>query len=264
MAIPKIIHWVWVGPAPKPKLVLDCIESWKKFCPDYEIRLWGDEELAQIGNRFAIEALEHRKFAFASDVLRLYALKNYGGVYVDSDLQITAPIDRFLENHFFSGFENLGNVVWPITALMGAEKGNEIISDLLAGYDDVSFVNPDGSFKTTPNTIIISEYFEKRFGVVPPYDGNKTVELSEGNVIYPSYFFCKPEEGRENYSIHLFNGSWVNSYSRKSYGKMGRVEFVRFRRERRGRVYPLQAGERLLLLIPTRLSGRKKLAVIWK
>lgn len=265
MSIPKIIHYVWVGPAPKPQMVLDCIESWKKFCPDYEIREWGDAELMKIGNRYAIEAFQHRKWAFASDVLRLYALKEYGGVYVDSDLRITAPIDKFLDNKFFTGFENYHGNISAVTALMGAEKGNELISDMLAEYDGKTFVRSDGTLDLdTTNTLRISQYFGEKFGLQPPYDGSRTVELAPGMTIFPSWFFCTPEEGRENYSMHLFNGSWLNSYDRKYYGRLGRLEFARFRRTHKGRVYPLNAGERLLMLIPTRFSGRKKLAIIWK
>ncbi len=100
MAIPKIIHLAWVGPDPKPKMVLDCIESWKKFCPDYEIREWGRQAVIDMNNRFATEALENRKWAFASDVLRLWVLREHGGLYMDSDLLVTAPIDKFLDNGF--------------------------------------------------------------------------------------------------------------------------------------------------------------------
>ena len=264
MSIPKIIHLAWVGPDPKPQMVLDCIESWKKHCPDFEIREWDHQEVFKMNNRFATEAFENRKWAFASDVLRLHVLKEHGGVYMDSDLMVTAPIDKFLDNSYFMSFEiydgeaNLGG--W----FLAAEKGNEIVSDLLAEYDDIPFVKPDGSFDMKPNTARITKYFAERFGVHPPYDPTQSVTPAPGVVIYPSHYFCTPEPGKENYSIHLFNGAWLNRYSRKRHFSIGRLELARFRRQRKKGSLPLKVGERLLFMIPTRFSGRKKLAFIWR
>jgi hypothetical protein len=245
-------------------MVLDCIESWKRFAPDYEIMEWGAPKIAEMGNRFAIEAFENRKWAFASDVLRLHVLNEYGGVYLDSDLLLTAPIDRFLDNRYFMGFEVYHGKVAPGGWLLASEKGDEIVADLLAEYDDIPFVQPDGSFDQMTNTYRISRYFSRRFGVDPPYDKDATVEPVPGVKIYPAHIFCTPEEGKENYSIHLFNGAWMDSYTRKLYRRIGRWEFARFRRQKKGRILPLRDGERLIALIPTRLNGSKKLAVILK
>lgn len=265
MSIPKIIHLAWVGPDPKPQPVLDCIESWRKFCPDYEIREWGREDLLKIGNRFATEAFENRKWAFASDVLRLHALKEYGGVYMDSDLLVTAPIDKFLDHEFFTGFETYNGVVRVAGWFLAAEKGSKIISDLLAEYDGIPFVLPDGSFDMLPNTFRITRYFSEKLGMNPPYDPALSVTPTPRVTIYPVHFFCTPEQGAENYTIHLFNGAWLDRYERKRHFRVGRLEFARFRRTKsKNAMLPLKGGEKLLFMIPTRLSGRKQLAVIWK
>ena len=84
--IPKIIHYVWVGSAPKSDLILKCIESWKKYCPDYKIREWNNDDVSRIDNAYVKEAFNCKKWAFVSDYLRLYALKTQGGFYFDSDL----------------------------------------------------------------------------------------------------------------------------------------------------------------------------------
>ena len=120
--IPKIIHYVWVGNNPKPDLVLKCIESWKKYCPDYKIKEWNNNDISNINNIYVKEAFECKKWAFVSDYLRLYALKNIGGFYFDSDLEITQPIDKFRDKAFISGYENWHGEYSPITAFMGGRK----------------------------------------------------------------------------------------------------------------------------------------------
>ena len=222
--IPKIIHLAWVGGGSKPRMVLDCIESWRKFCPDWEIREWDASKIEAMNNRFANEAFENRKWAFASDVLRLHVLKEFGGVYLDSDIVVTAPLERFLDDRFFMSFEKWNGEISIGGWLMGAEKGNEIISDLLAEYDDIPFVMPDGSFDTTTNTARITKYFAEKFGFYPPYNHMQTAELSPGSMIYPSHFFCTPVKGKENYTIHLFNGEWISGRFRRLYARAGNVQ----------------------------------------
>lgn len=207
--IPKIIHYVWVGGNEKSPLVLKCIESWKRFCPDYEIMEWNDSTLSQFNNKYVEEAVKAKKWAFASDFIRLYALKNYGGIYVDSDLEITANIDEFLKHNFFTGFEIYNEKVLPLTALMGAEKDNGIISDLIKYYDNRHFVIKRGKYDMTPNTITISNYFIDKFKVNPEYDGTKILELTPNSIVYPYWYFCTPKQNEINYSIHHFSGSWL-------------------------------------------------------
>ena len=214
--IPKILHYVWVGGNEKTPLVLKCIESWKKYCPDYEIIEWNDESLAEFDNQYVKEAMKMKKYAFASDFIRLYALKKYGGVYLDSDVEITANIDEFLKLDFFSGFENYENNILPMTALMGAKKDNEIISDLLKDYDNRSFILPNGKKDMTPNTITISNYFADKFKINTNYDGTKVLELTPNSIIYPYWYFCTPKDGEINYSIHHFNGSWLKKKKKKN------------------------------------------------
>ncbi len=146
---------------------------------------------------------------------------------------------------------------------LAAEKGCAIVSDLLAEYDGIPFVNPDGSFDMEPNTTRIARYFSRKFSLHPPYDGSRSVTPAPGVTIYPTNYFCTPAPGLDNYTIHLFNGAWLDKYGRKHYGSLGRLEFARFKRthNRAGKL-PLREGEKLLFTIPTRFSGRKKLAVI--
>ena len=265
--IPKIIHYVWVGTAPKSDLVLKCIESWKKYCPDYTIREWNDEDVAKIKNAYMQEAFACKKWAFVSDYLRLYALATEGGFYCDSDLEITAPIDKFRKHHFVTGYENWEERLFhPITAFMGAEKANPIVKDLLAKYDDLHFLT-DGVMDQTTNTKRISDYFAKNFNLLPPYDETKATYLDKNSVVYPWFYFCTPKEDEPNYSIHHFNGSWVDPvepYSRRVLLKLGRFKLVKFKKKIKEtkEKFPLMEKERILFSVKT--SKKKTVCLIKK
>ena len=104
--IPKVIHYIWLGGAPLSPLIEKCIESWKKQCPDYEIKRW-DESNLDIGKyKFAKEAYDAKNWAFASDVFRYDVLYNNGGIYLDTDVELLKPLDEFLKYNFFAGFED--------------------------------------------------------------------------------------------------------------------------------------------------------------
>lgn len=249
--IPKIIHYVWVGDSPKGELVESCIASWRKWLPDYEVMEWGNEQLSFIDNAYVKEAFDARRWAFVSDYLRLYALYEYGGFYFDSDLEVTADLDRFREHDFVSGFEVFRGNASPITALMGAAPKNSFVKSLLDDYDERVFVFPDGSYDLTPNTQVISEAIAREFGVSAPYDSNNELPLSRGAIIYPSCFFCTPVEGKDNYSIHHFSGSWLDGYSRKEYVSIFGFSLVRFKlRRNKSSVLPVMGGERVLMRLP--------------
>lgn len=205
--IPKIIHYIWLGSAEKPDLVKNCIASWEKECPEYEVVEWNDFNTKNIQNKFFREAVQNKKWAFASDFLRLYVLERFGGFYVDSDLEIRRNLDGFLKYDFVTGYERPG---YPITALMGSCSGNGIIRVLLEYYDDRPFVLPDGRFDMKTNTAIISGILNSRYSVpIDKKSGRLAVEISQKEVIFPVGTFCQVVEGEENYSVHHFNGSWV-------------------------------------------------------
>ena len=128
--IPKIIHYCWFGNAPKDKKVQRCIESWKKFLPDYEIKEWNNSNVDLDMMPFVRKAYECGKFAFASDVIRLWALYNYGGIYFDTDVEVVKSFDALLFSKGFIGFENDSFV--NTGQCVAAEKGSRIIGDMIA------------------------------------------------------------------------------------------------------------------------------------
>ena len=208
--IPKIVHYCWFGKGPKNELALKCIESWKKFLPDYEIKEWNEDNFDVNMFPYAKEALENRKFAFVTDVVRLYALYTEGGVYMDTDVEVLKTYDPFLHHHMFSGFETDGTVP---TGMMAAEKGSIWAKELLEQYHTRSFVLPDGTLDMRTNTEMITKYM-KRKGLIL----NNTYQDFPGLcTMYPSEFFCPKDHGtgvihltNNSVCIHHFAGSWFN------------------------------------------------------
>jgi hypothetical protein len=207
--IPKIIHYCWFGGNPLPPLAVKCLESWKKFLPEYEIIEWNESNFPLDDFIFAKQALENRKFAFISDVCRLYALDQMGGVYMDTDVEVLKPLDDFLHLAAFSGFENDDFVP---TGIMAGEKNSAWVRELLAYYDNRPFVNHDGSLETTSNTIIITEMMLAKGFVM----NNKFQEIKGYVSFYPNDYFCPKsyvtgniELTQNSYCIHHFAKSWV-------------------------------------------------------
>ncbi|HMR72901.1 MAG TPA: capsular polysaccharide synthesis protein, partial [Candidatus Saccharibacteria bacterium] len=129
--IPKIIHYIWVGGNKKPDSVYKYIESWRKYCPDYLIIEWNEKNYDITQNRYTREAYEAKKWAFVTDYMRLDILCQFGGVYVDSDIEIVRNIDNFLNRPAFTSFET-GDPTFVLmpTGIMGAESGNTWIQYL--------------------------------------------------------------------------------------------------------------------------------------
>ena len=209
--IPKKLHYIWLGGNPLPEIALKCMESWKKFCPDYEIVVWDESNLNLDINTYCREAYDAKKFAFCSDVLRYDVLYKHGGVYLDIDVEFVKPIDDMLNNHIFLGFESPEFVAPGL--IMGAEAGSETIKTLLSEYDDEHFVLENGKFNYKTICARVTEYLCKNCGLVQ--DGSK--QLLDGNIaIYPVEYFCpynavtkKIEITDATRSIHWFNASWV-------------------------------------------------------
>ena len=208
MSIPKIIHYCWFGNNEKPELVKMCIESWKKHLPDYEIREWNNEDLKNCSVQYVQEAIKEKKWAFVSDYFRLYALYNYGGIYLDLDNEILKSLNQFLNLDFFTGYEEYKGVVSPFTAVVAAKKKNHIIKNLLDEYDKISLYNEFGEIDLTTNTKRVEKYFMEKYGILPPFKPADTTILEENSIIYPANYFCK-YDADTSFAVHHFNGSWV-------------------------------------------------------
>lgn len=204
--IPMLIHYCWFGGNPKPQLVIDCIESWKKYCPDYEIREWNETNFDVNSVQYVKEAYEAKKWAFVSDYVRLYAMTMYGGIYLDTDVEILQPIDELLANEAFTGFEANDT---PVTAIMGCAKGQPLFCKMLDYYKDRHFV-VDGEMELLPNTIVITDLLFRNGARL---NGKK--QTVNGCTIYPEIVLCPNNIRRIFYKyskktlcVHHFMGSW--------------------------------------------------------
>lgn len=206
--IPKKIHYIWFGGNPLTPLAEKCIESWKKYCPDYEIIRWDESNFDVNQNRYCREAYKAKKWAFASDYARLWVLVNEGGIYMDTDVEVLQPLDKFLGLEAFSGFEADDRLP---TGLMASSMHQHFFEKLLHDYDSRSFLKPDGSLDLTTNVTAITKACIDAGLVL-----NNAEQTVEGFTLFPSDFFCpkdwltKEINLTENsYAIHHFDGSWA-------------------------------------------------------
>lgn len=169
--IPKIIHYCWFGRNEKPEKVKKYIESWKETLPDYQIIEWNEDSFQIDYCRYSKEAYENGKYAFVSDVARLYALKEYGGIYFDTDIEVLRKFDSYLEDSkIIVSYESKKLLM---TGFFAAEKNCKAILDLLKEYNDREFVKNDGSLNMTANTVYMTNYF-MNLGVNQDVIGTKT------------------------------------------------------------------------------------------
>lgn len=211
--IPKKIHYCWFGGNPLPEMAVHCIESWKKYCPDYEIIEWNETNFDLNCCAYVKEAYEAKKWAFVSDVARLYALVTQGGIYMDTDVEVLKPLDDILEYEAVSGFEGIDRIP---TGLMACEAGQPLFTELLQDYNDAHFVRADGSYDTTTNVTRITNTCLK-YGLVL----NNTKQTVGGFTLFPKDYFCPKDcETKQleitgnTYTIHHFDGSWYTPEQR--------------------------------------------------
>lgn len=196
--IPKIIHYVWVGNNPKPKNIKKCMKTWKKHLKDYKIIEWNESNFDISSHPFVKKAYEAKKWAYVSDYIRMYAIYNYGGIYLDTDVLVLENFDKFLNNKVFVGFEREN---YPFTAVFGAEKKNKFIKKLLDYYDNLDAYNFD--FENN-NTISVSNILINEYGCSKE---NKEQLLKDGIKVYKDDILCNPS--KNSTTVHIFTGTWL-------------------------------------------------------
>lgn len=208
--IPKVIHYCWFGKKPLPELAKTCIASWNKFLPEYEIKEWNETNFNLDQYPYVREAYDNRKFAFVTDVVRLYALYTEGGIYMDTDVEVLKPLDQFLKHNAFSGFENYKDIP---TGIMASEKGGKWAKDNLEYYNGKHFIKENGEFDMTTNVTIITNYM-LQYGLK---QNNTYQDFPELVTFYPKDYFCPKSQvdgkiklTENTVCIHHFAGSWLN------------------------------------------------------
>ena len=211
--IPKIIHYCWFGHNTMPKLEKKCLESWKKYCGDYRIIEWNENNCDLKSVRYVREAYEAKKWAFVTDYIRLKVLVEYGGIYMDTDVEVIKPLDSFLSEHAFSGFQEENTVP---TGIMACEKGFSLFDDLMKEYLTRRFFNEDGTYDVTTNVEAITNACKQRGLIL-----NNQKQTVDGFTLYPKDYFCpktfktgRVECTNNTCTIHYFAGSWLTPWQK--------------------------------------------------
>lgn len=208
--IPKIIHYCWFGDNPKGEKEEKCIESWKSFCSDYEIIEWNETNVDLDMLPFVRDAYNAKKYAFVSDVIRLWALYNHGGIYFDTDVQVIKSFDDLLNCKGFIGFENDDYV--NSGQCLASIKESTIIRDMFNYYKKINFINSDGTYNLLGcpivNTNVLCDY-----GLIK----NGEMQNIKDFIIFPSDYFNPYEDAtgklyitENTYSIHWYAKSWLD------------------------------------------------------
>jgi len=215
--IPRIIHYCWFGKKELPLLAKKCIASWKKYMPDCEIIEWNEDNFDVNMIQYTREAYEKGKYAFVSDFARFYILYNYGGIYLDVDVELIKPLDNILSKKVVLGFESVGKVAAINPGLICAsEPGVEFLKDMINIYKKLYFINNDGSYNLTTIVEHTTNYF-----ILKGLE-NRNIEQQIGEVtIFPIDYFC-PIDIKSNklfitentYSIHHFASSWIGTWGK--------------------------------------------------
>mgnify|MGYP002515726071 CR=1 FL=1 len=211
--IPKKIHYCWFGRGKMPELAMKCIASWKKYLPEYEIKEWNEDNFDLDLYPYVREAYDNRKFAFVTDVVRLYALYHEGGIYMDTDVEVLKPLDSLLVYDAVSGFESPTQIP---TGLMACREGHPFFKELLDEYDGLHFKREDGSLDMTTNVTRITNACLK-YGFIP----NNKLQIVNGFVFLPKDYLCPINHDghtlcltENTLCIHHFAGSWVTGWPR--------------------------------------------------
>ncbi|MBQ9416036.1 MAG: glycosyl transferase [Clostridia bacterium] len=209
--IPKKIHYCWFGFAEKPKLARKCIESWEKYCPDYEIIEWNESNYDITKNKYMYDAYKSKKWAFVSDYARLDLVYTYGGIYLDTDVELLKPWDDLLDKKGFAGVEIPGIVALGLG--FGAEAGNPTIKSMLDQYESLSFFSENGKMNLTPCPIYQSMVL-KELGLK---SDNSVHYVTDQLLVYSKDYFNPMDMtthkviiSPNSYSIHWYAGSWVS------------------------------------------------------
>lgn len=227
--IPKIIHYCWIGGKPLTPLAQKCVESWHRIMPNYKIKLWNESNYDFTKNTFMANAYKHKKWGFVPDYARLEIIYNYGGIYLDTDVEALKPFDEFLQYPAFCGFESEHFIALGLG--FGAEKGNAIIKKMMEQYENMDFklskktlgqASLYSKIKASkwqkenliPSPLLQTQFLVENYGLKQ----NNSRQSLESMEVFPSSYFCPknnanlPIKTENAYSVHWYEASWLPWY----------------------------------------------------
>lgn len=217
-SINRVIHYCWFGGKPLPSLAIKCIESWKKYLPDYEIKRWDESNFDVNIVPYTSQAYKEKKYAFVSDYARFWILYHYGGLYFDTDVEILKPIDELIKNGPFMGCENSyrkGQQPYSLGVApglgIGTYSGHPFYREILALYESTVFKMQDGGLNLETVVQYTTDLMCQK-GLKNTPD----IQCIDGIYVYPKEYLCpqnyktgKIEITENTYTIHYYAASWV-------------------------------------------------------
>ncbi|MDY6122461.1 MAG: glycosyltransferase [Porphyromonas sp.] len=216
--VPKIIHYCWFGPKPFPPLAERCLKSWQRYMPAYELKLWTEKTFDISCTPFVQEAYHHGKYAFVSDYARLWALHEYGGVYLDTDVELIRSVDDLCVQGGWMGREKPGREQpnrYPVALGLGfaLPKGHPWLRLLLDKYEQMKFPDPNDKGSVITIVRVVTDLLEEK-----GLKMDDIYQLLEDVHIYPTEYFCPKSYYTglsritdRTYSIHHYDASWMSS-----------------------------------------------------
>lgn len=210
--IPKIIHYCWFGRGEKPKIIKKCIKSWKKYCPDYQIIEWNEDNFDINSCDWTKVSYENKKYAFVADYVRVYALQKYGGIYLDSDQELLKNLDCFLSNEMFLGFQNEREIS---AGVIGTVANHEMLEKWKEYYSTADY--EDAAKRGVANTVFMDKTLYE-IGMKPVQE----IQYLKNVTVFPQVYFCPNYYSSRQFgidkdvvSIHHFMNSWRTKKSQK-------------------------------------------------
>ncbi len=207
--IPKIIHYCWFGRGELPEKAQECIESWKKYLPDYELKLWNEDNVDLDEADYIRDAYKHKHYSFVSDFVRMKVMALYGGIYLDVDMELKKSLDPFLNYAVCLGTDDTGT----IETVMMAEPGHPLMKAAFESYAGRKFVKDDGSFNTEVPNVLLDRLLEP----LGFRNRNERCSLAGGIEIFPDDYFQgvsllsgKLNVTENTYIIHWHTLLWVS------------------------------------------------------
>lgn len=222
--IPKVIHYCWFGLNPLPTRVKEYIKTWQKYCPDYKIIEWNESNFDVNCHPFVKAAYEAKAWAFVSDYARLKVVYDNGGVYLDTDVELVKTLDSLLSHRFYIGVQQIDSICASGLGF-GAEKGNEIVEQMMEYYSSIEFNTENLESIACPN-------INHQILVNNGYKSQDSIWLKNGIAVYPSEYFDPISPGNTKYlrssktiSIHHYDASWTGRSHRMKRWIMNRMGY---------------------------------------
>ncbi len=222
--IPKIIHYCWLSGDPVPAKLQRYMDTWKKRLPDYEFMLWDKSRFDIDSCKWVRQAYDAKKYAFAADYIRFYALYHFGGIYLDMDVQVLKSYNPFLELHTMVGYEDRSDLLEVAT--FGAEKGLPWLKTIMEYYEKNDFVyDNDSMSKILCPPLVTRVLAEQGYHIVNVASLEEALKIKEDSFaipVFPCDYFCPKGWTSQltnitdkTYSIHHYAGSWMPEDIRK-------------------------------------------------